>query len=223
VQFVADNPDVARIFRNDVQQIKEIPRLAHVERNRQESCQIWNGVVRAGIDRGVFQAQLTPRSSCGPCSTACWPASVGSRPSAARPPADQRAALPAVRRRFEVTPTSFPNVHVRWRPPSARSADVNAGVVRGRVRGRRGVTGRRLGGRAYGREVTAALAADTTEPSRRSGRTRARRCSSCWWWAPRWRARSSPDRSTPRSSRAGPRSSSRSASRPCPSSYSAWS
>ena len=60
VQFVADNPDVARIFRNDVQQIKEIPRLAHVERNRQESRQIWNGVVRAGIDRGVFQAQLDP-------------------------------------------------------------------------------------------------------------------------------------------------------------------
>ena len=35
------------------------------------------------------------------------------------------------------------------------------------------MTGRRLGGRAYGREVTAAPAADTTEPSRRSGRTRA--------------------------------------------------
>jgi AcrR family transcriptional regulator len=60
VQFVADNPDVARIFRNDVQQIKEIPRLAHVERNRQESRQIWNSVVRAGIDQGVFQARLDP-------------------------------------------------------------------------------------------------------------------------------------------------------------------
>jgi len=34
--------------------------LAHVERNRQESRQVWNGVVRAGIDRGVFQAQLDP-------------------------------------------------------------------------------------------------------------------------------------------------------------------
>jgi AcrR family transcriptional regulator len=60
VQLVADNPDVARIFRNDVQQIKEMPRLAHVERNRQDSRQIWNGVVQMGIDRGVFQARLDP-------------------------------------------------------------------------------------------------------------------------------------------------------------------
>ena len=43
----------------------------------------------------------------------------------------------------------------------------------GSAGGDRAVTGRRLGGRAYGREVTAAPAADTTEPSRRSGRTRA--------------------------------------------------
>src|SRR5262245_32905473 len=60
VQFVADNPGVARILRNDVQQIKEMPRLAHVERTRQESRQVWNGVVRAGVERGVFQAGLDP-------------------------------------------------------------------------------------------------------------------------------------------------------------------
>ena len=60
VQSVAENPNVARILRNDVQQIKEIPRLAHVEQNRQESRRLWNSVVRAGVDQGVFDAQLDP-------------------------------------------------------------------------------------------------------------------------------------------------------------------
>ena len=60
VRHVADNPDVARILRNDVQQIKENPRLAHVERNRQESRRLWNTVVQSGVDQGVFDPQLDP-------------------------------------------------------------------------------------------------------------------------------------------------------------------
>ena len=114
VQFVADNPDVARIFRNDVQQIKEIPRLAHVERNRQESRQIWNGVVRAGIDRRRVPGAARPRDRrAGHVRRRAGqlPLVPAARPL--DPPADQRAALPAVRRRLEVAPTSFPNVHVR--------------------------------------------------------------------------------------------------------------
>lgn len=58
VRWVADHPDVARIFRNDAQYISETPALAESEERRQSNRLIWIEIVDAGIADGVFRRDL---------------------------------------------------------------------------------------------------------------------------------------------------------------------
>jgi TetR/AcrR family transcriptional regulator, cholesterol catabolism regulator len=60
VRWVAHNPDVARIFRNDGQYIAETPALAESERGRQANRLLWNEVVARGIADGSFREDLDP-------------------------------------------------------------------------------------------------------------------------------------------------------------------
>ena len=50
-------PDVARIFRNDAQYIRETPALADSEQRRQASRLLWVELVEAGIADGTFRAE----------------------------------------------------------------------------------------------------------------------------------------------------------------------
>jgi AcrR family transcriptional regulator len=58
VKWVARNPDVARIVRNDAQYIRETPALADSEASRQSNRLIWIEIVEAGIAAGRFRADL---------------------------------------------------------------------------------------------------------------------------------------------------------------------
>jgi TetR/AcrR family transcriptional regulator, cholesterol catabolism regulator len=58
VKWVARNPEVARIVRNDAQYIRETPALADSEAARQSNRLIWIEIVEAGIAQGRFRADL---------------------------------------------------------------------------------------------------------------------------------------------------------------------
>jgi len=58
VNRVAENPDVARIYRNDAQYIRETPALAESEERRQSNRVVWMEVVDAGITQGLFRQDL---------------------------------------------------------------------------------------------------------------------------------------------------------------------
>jgi AcrR family transcriptional regulator len=58
VAWVARNPDVARILRNDAQYIRETPALAETESRRQRGRLLWLEVVEAGIVEGEFRDDL---------------------------------------------------------------------------------------------------------------------------------------------------------------------
>lgn len=58
VRWAASKPDVARIFRNDAQYIRETPGLADSEGRRQANRLLWVAVVEAGIADGTFRADV---------------------------------------------------------------------------------------------------------------------------------------------------------------------
>ena len=58
VAWVARNPDLARIFRNDAQYIRETPALAGGEERRQSNRLIWLGVVTQGVAEGAFREDV---------------------------------------------------------------------------------------------------------------------------------------------------------------------
>jgi TetR/AcrR family transcriptional regulator, cholesterol catabolism regulator len=58
VRWVAAKPDVARIFRNDAQYIKETPALAESEERRQANRLLWIDLVEAGVADGSFRADV---------------------------------------------------------------------------------------------------------------------------------------------------------------------
>jgi AcrR family transcriptional regulator len=58
VKWVARNPDVARIYRNDAQYIRETPALAESEQSRQSNRLVWIEIVEAGIQEGRFRASV---------------------------------------------------------------------------------------------------------------------------------------------------------------------
>ncbi|MFV0524035.1 MAG: TetR/AcrR family transcriptional regulator [Acidimicrobiales bacterium] len=58
VTWVAHNPDIARILRNDAQYVKETPALADAEANRQANRLLWIGVVEHGITNRQFRPDL---------------------------------------------------------------------------------------------------------------------------------------------------------------------
>jgi TetR/AcrR family transcriptional regulator, cholesterol catabolism regulator len=58
VKWVARNPEVARIVRNDAQYIRETPALADSETARQSNRLIWIEIVEAGIADGRFRGDL---------------------------------------------------------------------------------------------------------------------------------------------------------------------
>ena len=58
VNRVAENTDVARIFRNDAQYIRETPALAESEARRQSNRVVWMEIVEAGITQGHFRPDL---------------------------------------------------------------------------------------------------------------------------------------------------------------------
>lgn len=63
VNRVAENPDVARIFRNDAQYIRETPALADSEERRQSNRVVWLEIVEAGITQGHFRPDLVGAGS----------------------------------------------------------------------------------------------------------------------------------------------------------------
>ncbi|MEO5901865.1 MAG: hypothetical protein ABIR68_17285, partial [Ilumatobacteraceae bacterium] len=58
VKWAASKPDVARIFRNDAQYIRETPALADSEGRRQANRLLWVALVKAGIADGTFRADV---------------------------------------------------------------------------------------------------------------------------------------------------------------------
>ena len=58
VNWVAEDPDVARIFRNDAQYISETPALAESEEQRQSNRVVWMEIIEAGIAQGHFRPDL---------------------------------------------------------------------------------------------------------------------------------------------------------------------
>jgi AcrR family transcriptional regulator len=58
VRWVARNPDIARIFRNDAQYIRETPALADSEASRQSNRLAWIEIVEAGMKDGRFRSGL---------------------------------------------------------------------------------------------------------------------------------------------------------------------
>jgi AcrR family transcriptional regulator len=66
VDWVAENPHRARIFRNDAQYIEETPALAESEEKRRSIHLIWLTLVEQGVADGVFRrdvdADLTVRA-----------------------------------------------------------------------------------------------------------------------------------------------------------------
>jgi TetR/AcrR family transcriptional regulator, cholesterol catabolism regulator len=58
VRWVARKPDVARIFRNDAQYIKETPALADSEQRRQANRLLWVQLVEDGVASGTFRADV---------------------------------------------------------------------------------------------------------------------------------------------------------------------
>jgi TetR/AcrR family transcriptional regulator, cholesterol catabolism regulator len=58
VKWVARNPDIARIMRNDAQYIRETPALAESERRRQANRQLWVDLVERGVSDGSFRADV---------------------------------------------------------------------------------------------------------------------------------------------------------------------
>ena len=58
VRWVAAKPDVARIFRNDAQYIKETAGLAESEERRQANRLLWIDLVEQGAADGSFRADV---------------------------------------------------------------------------------------------------------------------------------------------------------------------
>ena len=58
VAWVARHPDLARIFRNDAQYIRETPALAAGEERRQSNRLRWLGVVTQGVAEGAFRDDI---------------------------------------------------------------------------------------------------------------------------------------------------------------------
>jgi TetR/AcrR family transcriptional regulator, cholesterol catabolism regulator len=58
VRWAASKPDVARIFRNDAQYIRETPALADSEQRRQANRLLWVELVEAGIADGTFRPDV---------------------------------------------------------------------------------------------------------------------------------------------------------------------
>jgi AcrR family transcriptional regulator len=58
VRWVARKPDVARIFRNDAQYIKETPALADSEQRRQANRLLWVKLVEDGVASGTFRPDV---------------------------------------------------------------------------------------------------------------------------------------------------------------------
>ena len=58
VKWVARNPEVARIVRNDAQYIRETPALADSEASRQSNRLVWIEIVEAGVAEGRFRDDL---------------------------------------------------------------------------------------------------------------------------------------------------------------------
>ena len=58
VTWVARHPDVARIFRNDAQYIKETLALAEQEARRQSGRLTWLALVERGMAEGLFRVDL---------------------------------------------------------------------------------------------------------------------------------------------------------------------
>jgi AcrR family transcriptional regulator len=70
VTSVARSPDRARIMRNDAHLFSTLPRLAFVEKMRQDNLALWISVVQRGQEAGVFRPELDPDVICRAVSDA---------------------------------------------------------------------------------------------------------------------------------------------------------
>ena len=87
MRWAASKPDVARIFRNDAQYIKETPALADSEQRRQANRLLWVELVEAGIADGTLpRRRRRRRGRPGDVGRDPVLASAGSRRSATGTP-----------------------------------------------------------------------------------------------------------------------------------------